>query len=360
MRFVPASCLREGMVIGKNLYDNNGLILLRWGSVLKSSYIEKILEFGYIGVYIQDELTSDLIISNIISDDLRQKTINAAKNIIVQPQKNSNKLLDENFEATKELMEKIIEQVINNKDSMINMIDLKVFDEYTYYHSVNVAVLSAVLGTAFGLNKDQLINLGIGAMLHDIGKMFIDKEILNKPGKLTKEEYEIIKNHTTMGYKYLKSSFNMLPTIYISCLQHHERYDGKGYPNNVKGEKISLYGRIVAICDVYDSLVSKRPYRDAYLPSEAIEYMMANSGGYFDHKLVKLFVKKIAPYPLGTTVTLSNGLIGIVFENYEDACMRPKLKIIRDEKDCEVEPYELNLRKDHNLRNVTIIEVLGI
>jgi len=232
------------------------------------------------------------------------------------------------------------------------LIDLKVFDDYTFYHSLNVAVLSLVLGVALKYNKEELYKLGLAALLHDIGKVFIPKDILNKKGKLTDEEFEIIKTHSDKGFEYLKNTYNVPITTYMGVRLHHEKYNGGGYPLGKKGEEIYVYARIIAIADVYDALTSDRVYRKAMTPSEAMEYIMGNSGIMFDPNLVELFIRKVAPYPVGTSVQLSDGRVGIVVENYENFCLRPKIKIIK-EKDKNIEPYLIELRNKETM-HITI------
>lgn len=358
MRYVPVSCLREGMTVGKNLYDRHGQLLIKWGTVLKDVYIIRIRDLGYQGVYIDDELSKDIEIKSAISEELQIKVVQAISDsftntsIYAQDKNNSYDHLNE----TVNLVEEIIDEILDNDVSMINLIDLKSFDEYTYFHSVNVCILAVMVGVALGYDKHRLTRLGLGAILHDIGKVFIQKDILNKNGKLTDEEYKTIQDHPMLGYTYLKNMYSVLPTVYRCVLDHHERYDGKGYPYQLTGDNISEFGRVVCICDVYDALVSNRPYRKAILPSEAIEHIMGNSGAIFDPRLVELFIRKVAPYPVGTLVYLSNGCEAIVTQNFEECCLRPRLRIIKDHRGKKM-TKEFNLAHGKNF-NVTITGVL--
>lgn len=356
MRLIPLYCLKEGMVVGKCIYDTNGKVLLNKNSKMKISYISKLKNLGYSSIYIEDELSRDIEIKNVITDELKLSAVKTIKNTFTTTSFEHPRV-EENyrFKETQLMVEKLIEEISSNKDMMINMVDMKVFDEYTFFHSVNVSVLAIVMGLALDLNKVELAKLGYGAMLHDIGKVFIDKEVLNKSGKLDRVEREIIEEHSEKGYKYVKKSLDIPAHVYLCCLQHHEKYDGTGYPNKLSGENISLFGRIISICDVYDALTSKRPYREALPPSEAIEYIMANGQAAFDEELIKVFIKKIAPYPLGTMVKLSNGLVGLVANNYEECCMRPKIKIIKNENDELVDSYYIDLRDDRRFTNITIV-----
>lgn len=357
MRFVPVSGLVEGMYVGKSLYDKNNHLLLGKGSIIQRSYIDKISRLGYQGIYVDDEMSSDIEVKDIICDELRRSTISTIKGVFIKTADPTHKGFDQSMDKTKYLIMNIVEQILDNEDTIVNLIDLKMFDDYTFYHCVNVAVLSILLGTSINLNKDQLLNLGLGAILHDIGKMFVDSSILNKEGSLTKEEYNHIQMHSEYGYRYLKETFAIPSAAYIAVLQHHEKFDGTGYPHRKGKDDISIYGRIIGIADVYDALTSTRPYRKALLPSEAMEYIMANGGVMFDWNLTRKFVQKVAPFPVGTWVQLSNRYQGIVVENYEEACLRPKIKVILDEQNNKVEPHYWNLKDEKDLRNVTITSV---
>lgn len=219
-----------------------------------------------------------------------------------------------------------------------------------YSHSVNVGVLAGVMGIALNLDNIKLEKLITSALLHDIGKVFIPKHIMNKTENLIDNEKKTVQSHAEKGYRYIKQFYNIPVTAYVGILQHHERYDGKGYPDGKKGESISIFGRIICICDAYDNLISETPTKKAYLPSDAIEYIMAYNGTIFDPKLVKVFLRKVAPYPLGTVVMLSNEQKAIVIENNEMCSTRPTVKILESEK-------VFNLTEDWNLRNITIVGV---
>jgi HD-GYP domain-containing protein (c-di-GMP phosphodiesterase class II) len=208
----------------------------------------------------------------------------------------------------------IVDDIIQNKDVMVNVIDLKVYDDYTYYHSLNVAILAVAIGLGIGLNRETLNALGISAVLHDIGKRFVPKDILEKKGSLTAEEFDVIKEHSQIGYSYIRENLNLSSVSNVAILQHHERYDGSGYPFGKKEQNITPFARILSVVDVYDALTSKRPYHEPRLPHLALEYIEQESGKLFDPHVTKVFLKKIAPYPVGTDVELSNGYRGLVVE----------------------------------------------
>lgn len=359
MRFTPTFCLREGMLLAKNLYGRNGDLMLKAGTILDARYVNGIKRLGYNGIYIEDDLSKNIEIESVINEDLKRETIKGIKNVFIYAEQQNVKKYNLKVEETKKHVENIVDEILGNKNVMINMIDLKVFDDYTFYHSLNVAVLSIVMGVALKLNKNELYKLGYGALLHDVGKVFIKKETLNKPGKLTEKEFEEVKKHSELGYGYLKKEFDIPVKSYIGTLEHHERYDGTGYPSGKRGDDICLFGRIIAIADVYDALTSDRPYKKAFLPSEAMEYIMGNCGEAFDPELVLIFASKVAPYPIGTCVKLSNGKTGIVLQNYEDCCMRPKIRVFKYNNE-DIENEIIDLKYDDNLKNVTIVGIAEI
>ncbi|HML36306.1 MAG TPA: HD-GYP domain-containing protein [Bacillota bacterium] len=354
MRFVPTYCLREGMILGDNLYNNYGELMLAGGTELTKEYVSSIERLQYNGVYINDDISKDIQIINIINDSVRAKAVKSIKDVFIHCEKGGN--IKHDVKKARRQVEHIVDEIFAHRHLMVNMVDMKVFDDYTYYHSVNVAVLSIVLGVALKMERSELCNLGFAALLHDIGKVFVSKEILNKPGKLTPAEFEEIKSHSLLGCNHIKKGYGVSNTAYMGILDHHEQYDGGGYPNSLKGENISWYGRIISVADVYDALTSDRPYRKAMLPSDAMEYIMGSNKTKFDPKVVEVFVKKIAPYPIGTCVRLSNGLTGIVVENYEDLCMRPRIRIFMDQER-DVDAYEIELA-DYESLNITVVKVV--
>lgn len=353
MRFIPVRCLKEGMISGRRLIGKNGELLLNRGSVIHASYISKIEKLGYSSIYIEDEISKDIEVKEIISDTLRFKTVNTIKDFYSRIESGQS-ITKAETEKVSSLVNEILDSILEDRNILINMIDLKIFDDYTFFHSVNVGVLSMAVGAALNMKRQELHHLGLASILHDIGKVFVPKEILNKPGKFTPEEFEIMKSHSLKGYEYLLTRFSIPPQSAIAVLDHHERYDGQGYPNNKKGDSISKLGKIIAITDVYDALTSDRPYRKAMTPSEAIEYVMGGCDSHFTPEIVKIFIKKISPYPVGSFVKLSNNSIGIVMHNYSDCCLRPKIRIIKH-NDEYVTPYVIDLRSDEKYLDVTII-----
>lgn len=339
MRLIPIECVKEGTYLAKTIFDNEGRPLLREGAKLSNKIIEKIKSIQVYSLYIIDEY-SDMEIDDIIKPELRQKAITSVKETFSSldkfskssPSKYSNKLIKERelyFESIYDVAEELLDQILSDNHVMVHLVDIKSLDNYTYQHCVNVAVLSLILGIQLQLNKYDLLDLCIGALVHDIGKSFIPTTLLFKEGPLTKDELLIMKTHTTLGYDYLRNISGISAKSRIISLQHHEWYDGTGYPENRRGEEINKFSRIVSIADVYDALTSDRPYRRALSPNEAIEYIMANSSTQFDYEIVKAFSRIIVPYSKGTLVKLSNGDIAVVEDTLPNFPLRPNIKIVK-------------------------------
>jgi len=352
MRFVAAKSLRPGMVVGRNFYNNSLCVMLRNGVALTDAYIRTIRRVNISGLYIDDEQTRDIVIKPLIEEELKLKFAVEVKNAftsvksVVKP--DSGKI--------ESIVKTVIDQISNKTDHVVNMLDLKSFDDYTFQHSIDVCILAAVIGRSLGLSSHLLNNLALSAVYHDIGKMFINPNIINKRQSLTESEEGEIVLHPDKGMEYVKKLGLQRNDVLSGIIQHHERMDGAGYPNSIPGEKISLFARVIALSDVFSAITAKRPYEEAILPSEAIEYIMANAGLQFDFDLTKKFVANISAYPVGLTVRLSNGMTGIVAENFAGFTLRPLIKVI--EAGGAETPFYINLTDDESAKNITIAEVM--
>jgi HD-GYP domain-containing protein (c-di-GMP phosphodiesterase class II) len=340
------------MVSGQKLLGKSGELLLNEGSPLSQPCLERLRENGYGGIYIKYDISQEHAARDIIGNRLRSRTVSALKEIFFSVS-DEHPVMNDYEDTLAGLVNEILEKLLSYKSLIVNMQDLKSFDSYTFSHSVNVCVISMLLGTAMNLCKDTLLHLGLAAVLHDIGKVFLSKEIVSKPGKLTEEEYEAVKLHPIKGFEYLKENFHLsLPAMY-GVLDHHRRYDGTGYPPDTAGRGISICGRIIAVSDVFDAFTSDRAYRKAMSPSEAFEYILGNCGNQFDPEIVKVFAGRISPYPIGTPIELSNGTKGIIMENNSGAGLRPRVKVLKT--GCTYnKPYILDLLNDHTTLNITV------
>lgn len=334
MHFVPINKISVNDVIIKPIYDERGILLLNSNIPLTKTNIEKIKQLGYQGLYIYDNLSKFDEFKEVIDEQQRREAIKSLKIL--------------NLDAVAYFANTIVNSLINRNNMCVELQELSNYDDFLYQHSINVAILSATIGIGYGFNNEQLKNITLAALLHDIGKNEIDKKILDKPSKLTLEEYEIIKNHSKLGYEALKNKESISSTIKVAVLEHHENEDGTGYPRNIKGENIHIFAKIIHVADVYDALISKRVYKKAYEPSEAIEYLMSNIGIMFDMNVVLTFIKYIAIYPVGTMVMLSSGEKAQVVKNNDNMPLRPVVALLKNEK-------LIDLLNDEESYSVTII-----
>ncbi len=350
MRIVNVKYIPPGLYrLGLNIYDTRGHLLLAKGVLLTQIYLDKLYDLGISEIYVEDSSTEDINIKETISPETKRNILNIITKEFTKVSSFKNeKKVNIQTKLFQEAVDSMLEELRTNKSALITLINLKTFDDYTYVHSFNVTVYALVIGMDLYLNEEKLRKLGLGAIFHDIGKMVIPIEILNKEGALTNEEFEAIKSHTTEGYKILKNVANLPAVSRHVALSHHERCDGRGYPKGLTCDQIPLFSRIVAVADVYDALTTRRPYRAKVLPHEALEIVMASAGPHLDFDLVKIFEKRVAPYPIGTTVRLTTGEIGVVKDIRYGFTMRPTIKILYDKEGNKLPPdrvYELDLIK---------------
>ncbi len=342
MRIIPTTAVPIGTVLAQAVRNSSGNILLKKGVVLTETLLKRIEDNGVYTLYINDGYSTEEI-EDIIKPELRIKAVQAIKDTFKNIEKSNSlnaditddfkkklffKSMDKYLESLKQVSEFIIQDILACRDLMINLVDIKNIDNYTYEHSLNVAILSIILGVELKLDKHHLYSHIIDAILHDIGKALLPHEIVQKKTALNKEEEELLKSHVEKGYQYLKDFFTIDANARVIAYQHHEHYDGTGYPKGTSENHINKLARIVAITNTYDELTSDTARSRAVPPNEAIEYLMGCAGSKFDFEMINIFVRKINPYPPGSLVNLSNGQIAVVVSTNVNYPMRPKVKYI--------------------------------
>lgn len=342
------------MKVGRTIYSSRGETLLRAGVPLSKTYINRLLKLGIPDIYIEDGLLPDVPMHDVITQETRVAAVKQVRNILLDTKESGRLVI-----AAKSLYGTVGDftgELLANKSLMFNLVDLRSQDDYTFAHSVNVCVLSLMTGITLGYKKEELATLGVCSLLHDLGKTKIPDKILNKPGPFTPEEFSLMKKHTTFGYELICSCKDLTELHATVAHQHHESFDGSGYPLGIKHDQFNELAQVTAIADKFDALTANRIYRRAFPSHEAYE-MCAASGNYlFKDHIVKAFLHNIAAYPSGALVELNSGEVAAVMDTPKGLSLFPRVRILFDQNHRLLPcPVEKSL---HEVTNLNIVRVL--
>ena len=337
-RINPQEVLNQGCVT-QSIYDSDGRLLLDISATITPE-IRSVLERSDRDLFVwrrphsdEDDLLDEYDVPIeapkipppeeekivVLAEEVKKSAIDAIDFLY------SNHDIEEGVDKVEDLSHTLVDIIAADDNVGISLDEIKCSDEYTFKHSLDVAAISIMIGKMLGLPAAQLKELSTAGLLHDLGKTRIPTEVLNAPRKLTDIEFSMMKTHPVYGYQNIMDVDSIHDRIKVAVLQHHEKWNGYGYPQKLAGDKISLYARILTIADVYDALVTERPYKKAHSPSIAIEMMMAMSGD-FDIHILRVFLRSIILYPVGSKVLLSNGEIAFVMKNNKENVLRPEVR----------------------------------
>lgn len=321
---LSVSYLRPGMVLKSPVYSNRGRLLLNAGCVLTENYIKALKRVGVLAVNVRGATDLDLEEADrVLSDEVKIEALVSIQNFV------ERSMTKKDYQMLVRAVQNIVTEILSGKVPAGGLAEISAYDSYTYAHSVDVCALSVAIGCHMKLPKPQLMKLGMGSLLHDLGKTRVPLEILNKPGKLTGEEFGTIKKHSALGYHMVCQEFEekLDPESALIILNHHERFDGSGYPRALDGSKLSVSDMICGIADMYNAMTTDRVYRKALPYSEAYEMLLGSGNSYFSIEVVQTFSQCVEPYPVGTLVEMSDGQRAIVIEN-NSIPTRPKIRIM--------------------------------
>lgn len=313
MRFIATSMLEPGMLLGRDIVSPSKSFMLKKGVELTADYISYLSEKGYLGAYIAEPGTLDIEVEEPITLETLSEGIKAVEKADIGELMSSAK--------------KIVHDITSLNRLSIDLIDLRSFDDYTYRHSINVAIYAVAVAKYMGMSDEDLVHMAEAGICHDLGKQRIPIEIINKPDRLTDEEFAEIKRHPRYSYEMIADKYEIPSIVRQAVLCHHENENGSGYPLGKTGDELSLFAKILHAVDVYDALISRRVYKDPYTPVEAFEYIIGGKGILFNEEVVDAMRMVIPTYPIATDVHLSTGEQAVVVGHTNNP-LRPIVRVL--------------------------------
>lgn len=356
MRRVSARCVKPGMVLGRAVYDSRGNLLFEAGVKMGVDALRSLTIQGVREVLVEDWRVRDVPVQPLVAPNTEAEAAQALRQLMTESRGDSalDELLVKQLERPLHvMMQSLFPEVIGE----VNVAGCSSPDDFKYFRPVKVAEMSLLMGKRSGYKPLALLSLGMSALLMDVGLILLPGDALEKEEFLQAESRDA-RRHPELGAAILGKGGGFGPDVVQAVLQHHERWNGSGYPRGLTSASISLSARIIAIADAYYELVSERPGRRAYLPHEAAEFVMAYSGDLFDPDLVWIFARQVPLYPTGVAVKLNTGAIGIISDGNSGHIGRPVVRICYDSRLQEVsKPYDINLA-DAQFQHVLVVQVL--
>ena len=388
MILVPVESLKEDMVLGRSVFDENGGLLLAAGYHIERNVILRLCKMQFGSVWIHQEGTDDVVPEEVISEQIRLQAFTAVMDTAEIISK-SMKLREDTLDSIKKEMKTteqfknivvvpkvqravndIIDSIIGQPDILVNLSTIRSQKTFLYNHAVDVTVIALMIGKKLNLTHEELLELGVGSILHDIGMAVIPEKIINKPDRLTFQEYNFIKEHATYGYAILRENRSIAPTSAHIAFQHHERQDGHGYPRGLTGSnrlpvktisqekgKIHRFSEIVAVADTYNSLTSPRPFSVQKTPEEVIKKLLIAAGTQLNHAIVDILINLVPVYPVGTYISVVEapvkklvGCKGVVASVKKGCLDKPVIVLINDPNGNKIESVKIDLMQYPDLK----------
>lgn len=345
MKMVFLRDLEPDYIIGKSVYNNEGKLLIKSGTKTTRDNINFLKKSMVFFVYVEDDILDDVKIDEEF-DNVRANALGEMPTVF-------NNLLTgdkKNAEQSMKVMYNLVDYIVADGSANINLYELKSYDQYTYIHCIDTGIMACFIGKSLGYTGKRLKELSMSGLLHDIGKIKISNEIINKSGKLTEDEFETLKLHTKYGKEIMEKYDTFSEEVLKGIYEHHEKYDGTGYPLGLKGNNISEFARIISVCDVFTAVSANRSYRKRFNPNEAYELILSGSGTSFDPSIVQKLRMTFFVYPLGSCIRLSNGVEGFVVRQNKSFPDRPVIRVTYDTVTRQpISPYEVDLMSNWNV-----------
>ena len=361
MRRISMQYALPGMVLSMEVYDNYGNIILPKGTRLTLDNVATLGRMGGGELFFDDRRVDDVPVTPLMPARLTGDATRRLHDLLKETKailQNSSGGQKIDVHPAEKAVFSMVEQLFPVVIGEANATGCFSLTDYNYVHPMQVACLALLMGRKAKCKEAELAELGVAALLENVGYIVLPQGMMEEPTSLTKIEEHEVHQHAQYGYQILKEYADIAPNITKTILDHHERWDGSGYPRGIKGEEISFYARVIAIADTYYALVSRRPHRQSNLPHEALEFIMAYSGELFDPDLVRLFTKLVPLYPTGVMVNLNTGETGIIADAKPGFIGRPLVRICKDKHFEELtKPYDMELSDNSNQHRL-VTEVL--